>query len=353
MKLDESQFAGTTVAPMAPQAPSAGETVEIAPGVLWIRMPLPFVLDHINLWAIEDGEGWAIVDTGILHPELMSVWEQLFEGVLQERPVTRVLVTHMHPDHAGLAGWLTERFGCRLWMPRTEYLIARSIATRTQAEPVQAIRDFYRRAGWTPDEIAANIARRGDMAILYAPLPDVLTRLHDGQRLTIGGREWRVIVGGGHTPEHACLYCPDLDLLISGDTVLPKISSNISVDPIEPDADPLSEWFETLGALREQVPATALVLPSHKTCFHDLHGRIDTLIADQRDALTRLQKVLAAPKRVVDLFETLFNRPIERSDVSTLSLATGETVALLNHLRATGAVESRCENDGADYYRAT
>ncbi|MDR7060251.1 MULTISPECIES: MBL fold metallo-hydrolase [unclassified Sphingopyxis] len=335
---------------LIPDTPPPGEAVKVAPGLLWIRMPLPFVLDHINVWAIEDGDGWAIVDTGIHHPHLIAVWEALWRGALGHRPITRLLVTHMHPDHAGLAGWFAERFGCWLWMTRTEYLMARSIAGRSNAEPTQAAQDFYRCAGWLPDDIAANLTRRTGMSRLFAPFPDAFERLHDGQALTIGGREWRVIAGGGHTAEHACLHCPELDILISGDKVLPKISSNISVDAMEPEADPLGEWFDTLARLRRLVPDDALVLPSHKHCFRGLHARIDELIADQRDALDRLESVLATPKRVIDLFGTLFNRPIERSDISTFSLATGETIALLNHLRAVGTIERRRESDGPDLY---
>lgn len=351
MRLDDSEIA-ESASPSAyvPETPQPGRTVAIAPGVLWIRMPLPFALDHINLWAIDDDDGWTIVDTGIRHPDLIAVWERLLAEDLGGRPVKRVLVTHMHPDHAGLAGWLTERFGCRLWITRTEYLTARSIAMRTGAEPTQGIEEFCRRAGWDADAIASNIARRNQMARLYAPVPDSFKRLRNGDALLIGGRAWRVIAGGGHTPEHACLHCPSLDLLISGDKVLPKISSNISVDAAEPDDDPLGEWFETLASLRDQVPDSVLVLPSHKNCFRGLHARIDELIAEQRDTLARLVRALATPKRVVDLFETLFNRPIERGDISLLSLATGETVALLNHLLATGAVERWLEN-GVAYYR--
>ncbi|KTE04394.1 MBL fold metallo-hydrolase [Sphingopyxis sp. H038] len=348
MESDNCETAGPA---RVPETPSPGRTVAVAPGVLWIRMSLPFVLDHINLWAIEDGDGWTIVDTGIRHPDLIATWERLLAEDLGQRRVTRILVTHMHPDHAGLAGWLTERFGCRLWMTRTEYLTARSIATRTGAEPTQGTEEFGRRAGWTAEEVASNIARRANMAQLYGPFPDSFKRLRDGETLLIGGREWKVIAGGGHTPEHACLHCPSLDLLISGDKVLPKISSNISVDAAEPDDDPLSEWFETLAALRDRVPDSVLVLPSHKGCFRGLHARIDELIADQQDALLRLERVLTTPKRAVDLFETLFSRPIERSNISLLSLATGETIALLNHLLARGAIQRR-QDDGVTIYQA-
>ncbi|MBO9695256.1 MAG: MBL fold metallo-hydrolase [Sphingopyxis sp.] len=339
-------------APIAPLPPEPGQSRAIAPGVRWIRMGLPFVLDHINLWAIEDGEGWTIVDTGVQHPAVVAAWERLLVEDLGGRPVVRVIATHMHPDHAGLAGWLAERFHCRLWMTRTEYLTARTIAYRRGDEPVQGIEDFFRRAGWKPDEIETYRARRLGIGRLYAGLPDAYRRIRDGEEIAIGGRLWRVIAGGGHTAEHACLYCAELDLLISGDKVLPKISSNISVDATEPDADPVSEWFDTLGRIRAQVPNSALVLPSHKNSFYGPHARIDELIGEQRDALGRLCVALAEPKRVIDLFGLLFNRPIERSDNSLFSLATSETIALLNHLLVTGAITSSIADDGVEYYRA-
>ncbi len=351
MSSDSQAPAPARFASPPPDAPAPGTSVEIRPGLRWIRMPLPFALDHINLWAIEDGDGWAIVDTGILHPAGVSVWERILSEDLGGRDITRLIVTHMHPDHAGLAGWFTDRFGCDLWMTRTEYLTARSAAARTGAEPTRGTYDFYRRAGWQAAEIDANILRRTNMARLFAPFPDAFRRLRDGQTIMIGGRTWHVIAGGGHTPEHACLHCPDLDLLISGDKVLPGISSNISVDAAEPDANPVEEWFDTLGKLRARVPDSVLVLPSHKACFRGLHARIDELVVDQEDGLARLAQALSEPKRVVDLFGVLFNRPIDRGDSSLLSLATGETVAHLNYLLAKGQIERHGDDDGADRYR--
>lgn len=333
-----------------PGPPSAGRAQEVAPGVRWIRMPLPFALDHINLWAIEDGGGWTVVDTGIRHAATIAAWERIFDDDFGGRPVTRILVTHQHADHAGLAGWIAERFGCRVSMTRTEYRAAATLAARTDPVATQEERDFYRRAGWRPDELQALASHRTGIARLYAPLPERYDRLHDGEELTIGERSWRVIAGGGHTPEHACFHCPELKLLISGDKVLPGISSNISVGSSQPEADPVGEWFATLGKLRRAVSDETLVLPSHKLCFRGLHARIDELFADQRDVLARLRQALATPKRIPDLFEFLFARPIDRSDIPLFSLATGEAIALLNHLAAAGTIE-RQTADGVDQYR--
>lgn len=333
-----------------PDAPPPGASLEIAPGVRWLRIGLPVALDHINVWAIADGSGWTIVDTGINHHGATAAWEQILREDLEGRPVTKVIVTHLHADHAGLAGWLVDRFDCPLVMTRTEYLMAQSLVAGPGDET--AFRDFFRRAGWRPAEIDAIAARKRTIAGFYSPLPGSIRRIRDGESLMIGGRPWRVIAGGGHSPEHACLYCPELELFISGDMVLPTISSNISVDVLEPAADPLSEWFESLDRIARKVPDRALVLPSHGSCFFGLHDRIDTLVREQRDALLDLRAALARAQRVDDLFGVLFSRPIKRTDIPLLSLATGETLALLNHLIHKGAVRSWLGPDGAALYQS-
>ena len=211
--------------------PLPGQATEIKPGVLWLRMPLPFSLDHINLWALSDGPGWAVVDTGIRSVDVMNAWLALLapRGPLAGRPVSRVMVTHMHPDHVGMAGWLTRRFECALWMTRDEYLSCRVMLADTGREaPVDGVH-FYRRAGWSDTEVDEYRTRFGDFGNMIHPLPDSFVRLTDGQLLRIGDQEWEVIVGTGHSPEHACFYSRELDLLISGDQVLPRISSNTSV----------------------------------------------------------------------------------------------------------------------------
>lgn len=338
-------------APVAllPDPPAPGASLEIVPGVHWLRMPLPFALDHINLWAIEDGPGWVIIDTGISHPSSIAMWERILREDLGGKPITRVIVTHLHADHAGLAGWLVERFDCPLLMTRTEYLAAQSLIAGTGDK--FAFHDFFRAAGWQTEEVDALANRRRTIARFYAPLPGSFHRLSDGGELMIGGRLWRVIAGGGHSPEHACLHCPELDLFISGDKVLPSISSNISVDVQEPDANPLAEWFETLTRIRSAVPDSVLVLPSHGRCFRGLHGRIDALVQDQRAALSRLLEALTMPRRVDEVFGVLFSRPILRTDISQRSLATGEALALLNHLVARQRVQRTCGTDRANIYQ--
>lgn len=331
--------------------PIPGETLEVAPGVLWIRMPMPLSLSHINLWAIKDQDGWAIVDTGLRTPETITAWCQLFEGALGQQRITRVFVTHMHPDHIGMAGWITRKFACCLWMTRLEYLSSRVMATDTGREAPEDGIHFYRRAGWSESSIEDYRIRFGNFGMGIYAMPDSFKRLSDGQRIIIGTHEWRVVIGSGHSPEHACLYCPDLRLLISGDMVLPKISSNVSVYPTEPDADPMSDWIASLAKLKRDVPDDVLVLPAHNEPFRNLHGRLDALMRSQERALDRLRKSLREPRRVIDLFTTLFARNIDDSPM-LLSLATGETIACLNHLIRLGEAVVHEDDSGVAWYRA-
>lgn len=332
--------------------PATGEAFEVADGVLWIRMPMPLSLSHINLWAIEDGEGWAIVDTGLHTSDTAAAWCQLHAGPLGGRPITRVFVTHMHPDHSGMAGWLTRKFGCRLWMTRLEYLYGCMLAADAGREAPEDGVSFYRRAGWNEKALEDYRACFGNFGKSMYPMPDSFRRLHDGERVTIGAHEWRVIVGKGHSPEHACLYCPAQKLLISGDQVLPRISSNVSVYPTEPDAEPISEWLGSLARLGSQVPDDVLVLPAHNEPFCNLHVRLDELIRSQERALERVRESLAEPKRVTDLFAALFARKVD-TDPMLLSMATGETIACLNHLVGSGEAVAQGDSQGVLWYYRT
>lgn len=333
--------------------PPPGASLEVAPGVLWLRMPLPLQLDHINLWAIDDGaDGWALVDTGMRTEETVAAWRRLFTQATDGRRLSRVFVTHMHPDHVGMAGWLVRKFGCRLWMTRLEYLNCRVLTADTGREAPEDATHFYHRAGWSDGAIENYRARFGNFGKRIHALPDSYRRLRDGETIAIGGHDWRVIVGTGHSPEHACLYCPARKLLISGDQVLPRISSNVSVHPTEPDEDPMSDWLASLAKLKAQVPDDVLVLPAHNEPFRGLHARLDYLAQGQERTLARLRKTLAEPKRVVDVFAALFGRAIGEADPGLLNLASGESLACLNHLMQRGQVSRRFDDDGVAWYQA-
>ena len=332
-------------------APVAGKVLEVAPGVVWIRMPLPFALNHINLWGLEDHDGWAVVDTGMRTDDTLAAWRELFREAQDERPITRVFVTHMHPDHIGLAGWLTRKFACRLWMTRQEYLNCRVLCSDSGREAPDDAMTFFHRAGWSAAALEDYRGRFGNFGKQIHALPDSYRRLFDGETIRIGANDWRVVVGTGHSPEHACLYCPALKLLISGDQVLPRISSNVSVHPTEPDANPMHDWLESLAKLKREVPDDVLVLPSHNECFRGLHARLDYLAAAQHRTLDRLRKSLAQPKRAVDVFVALFARDIEESSPGLLGMATGESVACLNYLLHRGEARLELDAAGVGWYR--
>lgn len=330
--------------------PARGELTEIAPGVRWIRLPMSYRLDHINVWVIDDGDGWALVDTGLRTQEAITVWEQLIAQPLLTRPLTRLLVTHMDADHIGLAGWLARQHRAQLFISSLEYLMCRTLISDSSREAPADALQFYREAGWSEPAIERYRVRFGSFGTEIYPLPDSFHRLQDGMILEIGRHAWEVVTGYGHSPEHSCLYCRALKVLISGDQILPRISSNVSVHPLEPEANPMAEWFTSLERLKQRVPDEVLVAPGHYGVFHGLHARIEQLLRGRQEALERLRARLEHPRRVLDVFSALFRTRISEANPQLLGPATGEAVASLNYLISTGEV-TREVRDGLAWYR--
>jgi len=332
-------------------APALGDTIKVAPGVHWLRMPLPFKLDHINLWLLEDndedGEGWTIVDTGINRDEVRDAWEIVFADRFSDaKPLKRVVVTHFHPDHFGLAGWLTRRFDVSLWMPREEWSQARMLSLETNESSRDAFSQFYHAAGFDEEMMAEAKARAGRYAKLVSRAPASFIRITDGQEIVINGRTWRSIVGSGHSPEHACLYSADLDVLISGDQVLPKITPNISVWPQEPEADPLALFLSSLDKLRGLGPDT-LVLPSHKLPFRGLDRRIDEQQGHHAERLEETLKICSKPMNGVEVLRQLFKRQL---DTHQLLFAAGEALAHLHYLMGQGEILRTQDDNGVNMF---
>lgn len=326
---------------------SDGRVEAIADGVYWVRFPMPMSLDHINLWLLEDGDGWTVIDTCLNLPDAREQWESLFSGFMAGKPVKRVICTHMHPDHVGLAGWITERFDCELWMAREEYLMCRSLVGDTGKQaPDVAIR-FYRAAGFNEEQLDIYRKKFGGFGKAVYQLPDSFHRLMDGETIRINDRYWQLVRGSGHSPEHISLYCPALKLMISGDQVLPKITPNVSVFPTEPRSDTLKDWLFSCNRIREKIPDDVLVLPAHEAPFYGLHVRLTQIIEDHENGLDKLYEHLSEPRRAVDCFPALFKRKI---DVSVALMATGETLAHLNCLIGRRMVLRERDEHGVDWY---
>ncbi|MFT4822217.1 MAG: glyoxylase-like metal-dependent hydrolase (beta-lactamase superfamily II) [Halioglobus sp.] len=328
-------------------APKPGVPEKVSEGVYWARFPMPMSLDHINLWLLEDENGWTVVDTCLGIDSAKAVWEQIFKEFMDGKPIVRVICTHLHPDHVGLAGWLTERFNCELWMSREEFLMCKAMASDTGREAPTAAITFYRAAGY--DEAQMDVYRKkfGGFGRAISPLPDSFRRIVDGETFQVNGRYWQVISGSGHSPEHAALYCPALKLLISGDQVLPKITPNVSVFPTEPAGDPLKEWLRSNARIRDKLPDDVLVLPAHEAPFYGLHVRLTQVIEAHERDLDKLFEHLEEPRRAVDCFPALFKREITSG---LMGMATGEAMAHLNCLLGRRrALRSRDEH-GVDWY---
>lgn len=325
--------------------PAEGAAVTVAPGVLWMRLPLPMALDHVNVYALEEDAGWTIVDTGFDTARARLIWQGLLDGPLAGRPVLRVIGTHHHPDHVGLAGWFQAR-GADLWMSRTAWLMARMLVLDVQDRASPQALDFWRRAGMPGDLLERRAEERPfNFADVVHPLPLGFTRLVEGQIVTFGRRRWRVAMGHGHAPCHATFWSLDDDLVIGGDQLLPGISPNLGVYPTEPLADPVADWIESCTRLRGLARADQLVLPGHKLPFTGLPFRLDQLIANHHAALERLAGTLAqGPRTAVGCFDILFRRRIGAGE---FGLALVEAVAHLNHLQQAGRIRPLGETDGA------
>ncbi len=344
----ETSAAGLTY-PLGKTAPELGETISVAKGMQWARIPMPGSLGHINSWIIDDGAGVAVVDTGLRLTLCSDAWKALFRGALNDTPVTRVICTHLHPDHIGLAGWLCKRFDAPLIMTRSEFLTARMLVAEASDTVPESISVSRRAAGWTDVDVdAAAKLGWGRFSKVISPLPLAYTRIEDHDILTFGDQNWRIVTGSGHSPEHACLWNEVEGVLISGDQVLPRISSNVSINPTEPNADPLGEWLASIDKLLRVLPGDLLVCPAHGEPFKGLHIRLKALRDEHLTRLDALHDALTKPMRVVDCFPFLFKRTI---GAEHRELATGEAAAHLRTLQTTG--RARCEmRDGVNWFYA-
>lgn len=330
-----------------PNPPQAGERIEVAPGVFWVRMPLPFQLDHINLWLLRDGDGWTIVDTGFPDDAVRATWRALIAGL--DGPVRRLIVTHFHPDHLGLASWLMAETGAPLWMTSGEFLTAHVVWNEVGGHGARFMVDQFRQHG-LDEEGLAKFEKRGSGYRKAVPsLPEYYHRLKGGDVLTVDGKKWQILIGFGHAPEHMALYCPELGVVISGDMLLPKISTNISVFAATPEANSLSWFLDSLDHMAAQLPEKVLVLPSHGLPFVGVQSRVEALRAHHEDRLRALEEACACePQCAAGLLDTLFQRAL---DTHQTMFAMGEAIAHLNYLEQAGRLSRSIGADGVIRYK--
>ncbi len=328
--------------------PAIGELLSVAEGIYWLRMPLPMALDHINLYVLEDDGGWWIVDTGMKWEGIREAWQTLFDGPMQGKPVLGVIVTHMHPDHIGQAGWLCDHWRVPLYTSFGEYYNARAFSSMTPDDVSWTTEQHFLRAGLDEDYLEKMRANFRGFGGVVERLPGAFRRLREGDSLTIGRREWRVMIGSGHSPEHVCLFSERDRIMLSGDQIIPRITSNVSVMPSEPEANPLRDWFESLQRFLQDLPADTLVLPAHNTPFRGVKQRLQYLIDHHHDHLEAVEEACVEPKTARDMLPVLFAREI---GMSQISLALGEAIAHLNYLVYTGRVERSLDDAGRYRYR--
>lgn len=332
-------------------APKLGEAVDIADGVKWMRLPLPMKLDHVNVYALDDGDSWTIVDTGFSSRTSRAIWDDVINGPLGGRPIGRVVVTHHHPDHVGLAGWFQSEKGAELWTTRTAWLFSRMLTLDVQDLPVQETLTFWARAGMDAHVLAERAAGKPfNFSDAVYPMPLGYRRIKQDDVITMGGRRWMVHCGNGHSPEHATFWSMDDNLVIAGDQIISSISPNLGVYATEPDADPVGEWLESCERFSTLAKEDHLVLAGHKLPFTGLPHRMLHLIENHHSALDRLLKHLTTPQSAAECFQPLYHRKIGEGEYG---LALVEAVAHLNHLYQAGRVTRQLDDDGAYRFLAT
>lgn len=345
----------TAIAPPAltfpfAEPPAIGEPRQVAEGVLWLRLALPFALNHVNLYLIEDGPGWAALDAGIANAASRAAWEHVLTERLGGRKITRLIVTHYHPDHAGLAGWLIDRCGVGLAMSRTEHATSRYLRRNPGAIDSDSHRAFYQRHGLDEAAIAAVMGRGHGYLRMTTDLPESFDVLAAGQRLMIGGRSFEVLTGGGHAPEQVMLLCREAGLFFAADQVLARISPNVSVHAYEPEGNPLAAYLASLAALRRGVPDDALVLAMHNMPFYGLHQRIDELVAHHRQRCAAIAEACRErPHSATELLPVVFARQL---DAHQMGFAFGEVVAHLRYMEGEGDLAASLGADGVKRYAA-
>lgn len=330
------------------QQPKINVLQEIAPRVYWLRLTMPFKLDHINLWLIEEDSCWTLIDTGPNTATSRASWLEIFSNQLKGKPIGQIICTHAHPDHIGLAGWIGEQQSAQLLMSKGEFEFYHQLFTDNEHTSLAQVKQFYQSAGASDKQVKNYLKHIQAFGKIIYPMPSIYQKLQNNDRITLGNYHWQIHIGKGHSPEHICLFCDELSMFISGDQLLPTISPNISVWPTDPDANPMSDFLLSCHALNKIINNSTLVLPSHGLPFHGGVNRLNTLVEDAEKNINNLYEFCQQPRRVSDVFPILFNAEINESNVM---LAYGEALANLNYLCAQGKIIVTSDERNINYYQ--
>lgn len=322
------------------QGPEQHQAVTIHPHIKWVRSPLPFSLSHINCYLLKDGDGWCVVDTGMNGEASIAQWQTTINAVLEGAPITRVIATHHHPDHIGLAGWFCDTYRAAFYTTELEYFYTRTFHAPKRKEKYWESVEYFDRTAMKSESKDALLADNNYHHMVWE-IPSSFHRLQDQQTLTIGDFEWQAITTRGHSPEHLSLYCKELDLLISGDQVLPEITSNVSITSTQAYANPLQDWYDAHHKIQANVPDSVTVLPAHQLPFKGLHERLAQVLAHHEERLDKILTLSHQEKTAQQLTDELFERDM---DAFQNFLAVGECMAHINMLLDQGKMQRRLDD---------
>jgi glyoxylase-like metal-dependent hydrolase (beta-lactamase superfamily II) len=322
--------------------PAYGELTDVLPGLYWIRLPVPLRLNHVNCWLLDDGPGWTLVDCGMNTDDIFEIWDKLWRGLLRSRPLQNLTLTHAHIDHIGFAGHLVKESKCAVRLPFAEWLNGWMMWHERDEGLSEQFASYMQRNGASADEAAAIMGMQRPSKYLGLKPPREFTRIKDGDTVTMGKRQWRVITAGGHSPEHASFYCETDKILIAGDQVLSHITPSVIVPSAQPDANPMKEYLDSLARF-ETLPPDTLVLPSHGLPFHGLHTRLAQLREHHEARLEDMASFVTEPTSAFAIAQEVFPRVLQENPRQ----AFGESLAHLNMLASIGRLTRTVDDKGA------